>query len=179
MVESALDIVSAEELLRFDLGTVVINRRHYTILTGYEGMERKCFWCGESLTGSKLKRYCYGHMKLYYRHFDWGYAKDWCIERYEHRCANCGMHEDEIPKVGTYYTRSGMEVHHIIPVNGESRQFTAFNLPWNLIALCHDCHLDIHAVLRGEVREKVKAAQDIFVLAIARGQAVMELCRKE
>ena len=51
MVESALDIVSAEELVRFDLGTVLINRRSYTILTGYEGPVRQCFWCGGELAG--------------------------------------------------------------------------------------------------------------------------------
>ncbi len=178
MVESALDIVTAEELVRFDLGTVVINRRTYTVLTGYEGTERKCFWCGESLTGSKLKRYCRGHMKLYYNHFDWGYAKDWCIERYEHRCANCGMAEEDIPQVGTYYFRSGMEVHHIIPVNGESRQFTAYNLPWNLIPFCHKCHLLVQAAMREEVVKKIKAAADPFELAITQGQAVMGICKQ-
>jgi len=172
VTESALDIVTAEELVRFDLGTVLINHTTYTVLTGYEGTGL-CFWCGGELSG-KLKRYCYGHMKEYYRHFDWGYAKQWCIERYDHRCANCGILEDDIPRVGVggYYTRSGMEVHHIIPVNGESRQFTAYNLPWNLMALCHDCHLAIHVAMR--VR---KLPPDIFELALARGQAVMELCR--
>lgn len=171
MVESALDIVTVEELERFDLGMVLVGHTSYTVLTSYEGPERRCFWCGGELKGG-LKRYCYGHMTEYYNHFNWGYAKDWCIERYEHRCANCGMHQHDIPGVG-YYLKSGMEVHHIIPVNGESRYFSAYNLPWNLIALCHECHLDIHAAMRIK-----KPPPDIFDLAFARGQAVMELCRK-
>ncbi len=176
MVESALDIVTAEELVRFDLGTVLINRRSYTVLTGYEGVVRQCFWCGGELAG-RLKRYCRGHMKEYYNHFDWGYAKDWCVERYEHKCANCGIAQGDIPLVGSYEVRSGMEVHHIIPLDGGSRQFTPYNLPWNLIALCHTCHLEVHVAMREEVVKKIKAAADPFELANTRGQAVMETFR--
>ncbi len=167
MVESALEITTAQELERFDLGNVVINRTRYTVLTGYEGTERRCFWCGGSLAGSKLKRYCYGHMTEYYNHFDWGYAKSWCIERYEYKCASCGMHVDDIPEVGSYYKRSGLEVHHIIPLEGESRQFTAYNLPWNLIALCHTCHVAVHAIMTVSAYVPPPTA---FELAMAKGQ---------
>ncbi len=170
MVESALDIVTAEELVRFDLGTVEIDRKTYTIKTGYEGTGMY-IWYGGEIKG-KLRRYCYGHMTLYYQHFDWGYAKAWCVERYDHRCANCGMHEDDIPPVGVgdYSSRSGMEVHHIIPLNGESREFTVYNLPWNLIALCHDCHLEVHAVMRG-ISTGAKLTN--FDRAVNKGQLVL------
>lgn len=171
MVESALEISTAQELERFDLGTVVISNTRYTILTGYEGTDHRCFWCGESLDGSKLKRYCRGHMTLYYNHFDWGYAKSWCFDRYEHKCANCGMEEADIPDLGTaYYPRSGYEAHHIIPVEGESRQFTPYNLPWNLIALCHECHLAVHAVMRGV---SIGVNLTNFDRAVTKGQLVL------
>lgn len=90
MPETALEIISGAELLRFQPNVVEINGQDYQVLTGYEGTGR-CFWCGGELRG-KLKRYCYGHMILYYRYFEWGSARRWCIERSEGRCANCGIY---------------------------------------------------------------------------------------
>ncbi len=170
MVDSALDIVSAEELVRFDLGTVEINHTTYTVLTGYEGTERRCFWCGGELTG-KLKRYCYGHMKLYYQHFEWGSARAWCCERQKGICANCGWTPVDYGDGSDIYYHYSLEVHHIIPLEGAPRYFSAYNLPWNLIGFCHECHL--------EVRDAMKEQPpDIFDLAFAQGQAVMEFCRR-
>lgn len=136
MKESALEITTGQELLRFDLGTVTIARTSYTVLTGFEGAERRCFWCGGPLKG-KQKRYCYGHMTEYYRHFEWSTARDWCCARQQGLCANCGTHHGRF-----------LEVHHIVPLRGESRYFSAFNLPWNLTGFCHQCHLEVHAVMR-------------------------------
>ncbi len=176
MVESALDIVTAEELECFDLGTVLIGRTSYTVLTGHEGTGM-CFWCGGELKG-KLKRYCYGHMKEYYRHFEWSSARSWCCERQKGICANCGWTPEDYDNGSDIYYHYSLEGHHIIPLEGAARDFSAYNLPWNLIGFCHECHLAIHAALRGEVARTVKAASDPFVLAIARGQAVMEICRE-
>lgn len=147
-MDSAIEITSGWELERFDLGTININHTVYTVLTGYEG-QGVCFWCGGELKG-KLKRYCRGHMQEYYRHFEWSSASRWCLERYGYRCACCGRHRDNISDVGRYSLRTGLEVHHIVPLNGSTRYFSAFNLPWNLIALCHDCHLQVHAAMRPE-----------------------------
>ncbi|KKN57900.1 hypothetical protein LCGC14_0557310, partial [marine sediment metagenome] len=36
----------------------------------------------------------------------------------------------------------------IVPLLGERRQFTAYNLPWNLIVLDHWCHVELHAAMR-------------------------------
>ena len=135
MPESALEIQSGAELERFDLGTVKIGHSLYTVLTGYEGTGR-CFWCGGKLRG-KLKRYCYGHMQEYYRHFEWTTARNWCCKRQEGLCANCSVRRDY-----------SLEVHHIVPLKGEARYFSAFNLPWNLIAFCHNCHQEVHAAMR-------------------------------
>ena len=159
MPESALEIESGQELERFDLGTMVINHKRYTVLTGYENTDHKCFWCGEELTG-KLKRYCYGHGRKYYRHFEWSSARSWCIDRQEGCCANCGERGGRI-----------LEVHHIVPLKGELRYFTAFNLPWNLIGLCHECHQEVHAVMR---KANKPIPPDIFEKALTRGQLVLE-----
>ena len=159
----ALDIENGEELLRFDLGTVLIRHTQYTVLTRYEGPERRCFWCGGELKG-KLKRYCYGHMQEYYRHFEWSTARRWCFERQEGQCANCGKGD---------WHKDLLEIHHIVPINGGVRYFTAFNLPWNLIGLCHDCHQEIHATMRPPKLEKVK--QGNYDEMLSRGQLPMKL----
>lgn len=169
----ALNIKSGAELERFDLGTVKLNGTTYTVLTGYEPTGR-CFWCGGELKG-KLQRYCYGHMKEYYRHFEWASASRWALNRAGHRCENCGTIEINIAK--SWYAapyRSNLEVHHIIPLKGERRYFSVFNLPWNLTVLCHDCHMELHAVMSPPKTPWAKS-YDNWALAQSQGQAVMDL----
>jgi len=161
---SALDIENGQELLRFDLGTVRIGRQDYTVLTGYEGTGR-CFWCGGELKG-KLKSYCYGHGKLYYRHFEWGNAKWEALQRSGNRCENCGAAEE----YRGYYMITSLEVHHIVPLNGGPRGFSAYNLPWNLVVLCHECHLEIHAAMIPP-KEKKSTYKEM----LSKGQIPMEL----
>lgn len=170
-MDSALEINTVQELERFDLGTVILNGTTYNVLSGYEGTGR-CFWCGGELKG-KLQRYCYGHMKEYYRHFDWGYASSWALKRVGWRCQNCGVAEI-ISKTEPWHTyeTTNLRVHHIVPLNGESRQFTAYNLPWNLIVLCHDCHMEVHAIMRPP---KNTPTPDTWEEAIKRGQCIMSL----
>ena len=160
---SALDIKNGAELMAFDLGTVQINGTAYQVLTGYEvgnaAGEHICFWCGGELKG-KLKRYCRGHMTEYYGHFDWGYAAAACRNRAEFHCENCAKYIQP-------------EVHHIVPLKGASRQFTAYNLPWNLIGLCHKCHVELHAAMRPP---KLKLPPPLSAdQRVREGQQVMEL----
>lgn len=140
---NALDIQSGQELERFDLGTVKVGGVDYQLLTGYEGNEeRLCYWCGKKLTG-KLKRYCYGCMTEYYNHFNWEYASFEAKKRADYQCENCGVKDP-------WQSSTKLEVHHIVPLKG-GRFFSAYNLPWNLVVLCHKCHLEIHGIMR-EVR---------------------------
>jgi hypothetical protein len=135
MPETALEIESGAELERFQPNQLEINGKIFYVLTGFENTNHKCWWCGCEPKG-KIKKWCRGHRKEYLRHFEWQSARDWCIERQNHICANCS--------VFTY----AIEVHHIVPLKEESRYFTAFNLPWNLIGFWHACHQEIHAVMR-------------------------------
>jgi len=139
----------------------------YRTMTGYEGIGN-CFWCGRVLQRER-QRYCrqglvdrqhglIAHWLEYYRHFNWTFARAWCFERYEKRCANCN--------------RVGSEMHHIIPLEGTDRGWSYFNLPWNLILFCHDCHQEVHAVMREVSRPP---APDIFDVALGRGQQVFEI----
>ena len=132
---TALEITSGQELEQFVPNTVLIDHTTYLILTGYEGTG-KCFWCGGELKG-KLKRYCRGHLKFYYRQFEWASARDWCVKRQEKKCANCGK-----------YCGYKLEVHHILPLKGGMRFFSALNMPWNLVGLCKGCHWEIHRIMR-------------------------------
>ena len=150
--KSALELESGAELEKFDLGYVLINHTKYKVLTGYEGIGR-CFWCGKELEG-KRKRYCRGHMGIYYKHFMWQSASKWALERANYCCQNCG-------------SKVRLEVHHIVPLNGGDRFFSALNLPWNLVTLCHECHVEIH--------KEVKQLKNSWEDARAKGQEVMEL----
>lgn len=144
-MKSALEIKSGQELKQFYPGTILIDNTYYNILTGYENNEHRCFWCGIELKG-KAKRYCRGHMTEYYNHFARGNASFEALKRADHKCENCGKPEC---RLNILSSQINLEVHHIVPLNGAPRQFTAFNLPWNLIVFCNLCHQLIHAIMRG------------------------------
>ncbi len=159
---NALDITTGEELERFDLGEIVIGQTRYTVLTGYESQEHRCWWCGGELR-RKAKHYCYGHMAEYYDNFNWGYASSKARKRANYKCENCGN-----PERDRHYMTT-LRVHHIVPLKGAARFFSAYNLPWNLVVLCHTCHLEIHAAMR----PPPKAPPTNYDLRVASGQMVL------
>lgn len=117
----------------------------FSIITGFEGTGG-CFWCGKELTGRR--RFCKqgsGCWTRYQEHFAWGYAASRCLKRYEYQCVNCG-----IKGIGLYMgdDRMNLRMHHIIPLNGRNREVSVFNIYWNLLCLCHDCHMLLHMVMR-------------------------------
>lgn len=69
---------------------------------------------------------------------------------------------------------TNLQVHHIVPLNGQGRYYSAYNLPWNLIVFCTTCHLLIAAVMRGAaaVRRFDEQRQDVFRLAASAGQGM-------
>jgi hypothetical protein len=126
----------------------------YFIMTGLEG-SGKCWLCGAD-PGGKNRRYCWGHGTRYCELFIWTYASSAALKRDHHRCRNCGG------------TAGGIEVHHIIPLEGRSRFCTHYNLPWNLITLCHYCHMEIHTIMRPDGWTK------LLTKAESRGQLIFE-----
>jgi hypothetical protein len=159
--KNALDIHNGEELQRFDLGEIVIGSTHYTVLTGYENNERRCWWCDAELKGKAL-HYCRGHMKQYYNHFNWGYASFEARRRVDEKCENCGIDK------GSSHN-SLLQVHHIVPLKGAPRFFSAYNLPFNLIVLCKQCHLDVAAAIRPPPRQQIAS----YEAQIAKGQLIL------
>lgn len=166
--KSALEIESGQELDKFDLGTVPGFPR-YSVLTGFEGNDNHlCWWCGSQIEGKRSKHYCNGHWPLYMRHFDWQYASKWALKRADGHCQNCFASGYYIKTLDGYgNSRYSLEVHHIVPLKGGERQFTAYNLPWNLIVLCHDCHWELHRIMNH------KTPMTIWDLAIENKQYVM------
>jgi hypothetical protein len=144
------DIETPEDLSRFIPIITIKNKIGYKVLTGFEDMEKRCFWCGEELKGRCL-RYCPGHREEYWRHFEWQSASSWCLQRYHHKCAVCGTPHHIKVKRGYYTERIPLEIHHIVPLGGTERYISAFNYPSNLIALCHYCHQNAHSVLRAAI----------------------------
>jgi hypothetical protein len=132
------------ELLKWGRTTGKDTFGTYTVITGFEGTGG-CFWCGKELSGRR--RFCgnrSGHWTAYQDYFYWAYAKFECIKRAGNHCESCGAEEG----VWGYYNMSTLEVHHIIPLDGQDRAMSVFNVPWNLVCLCHTCHMELHAVMR-------------------------------
>ena len=166
---------TVEELLHWDVSTDRDTFGTYHIITGFEGTGG-CFWCGKELEGHR--RFC-GHQSgcwtHYQDHFYWNYARFECLKRAGHQCENCGAEEKMEGEVGSwYYVKVNLEAHHIIPLEGEERSYSPYNVPWNLICLCHICHQLIHAVMRELNRP---APLDIFSEAEAKGQGSFELLK--
>lgn len=61
----------------------------------------------------------------------WWAASAVVWRRAERSCEKCGA-------------KGGLEVHHIIPLNGAVRTQNELNLPSNLVLVCHDCHQKAH-----------------------------------
>lgn len=127
------DYFSLADMGRLGLKNGVISR-----MTGLETNSRNCWLCGAELK-LRQQRYCSGHGALYHELFDWNYARACAINRVR-CCENCGSDAD-------------LQVHHITPLEGRERYMSRYNLPWNLMVLCHDCHVEIHAVMNGDQRK--------------------------
>lgn len=166
---------NAADLARWPGATGRDSYGTYHIITEYEGTGR-CFWCGENLLGQR-RRFS-GHRKgcwtEYANHFYWSYARNWCCERQKGVCANCGWHSPFYHGQDVHFYIYALEVHHIIPLNGEQRATSPYNLPWNLIGFCHDCHQLVHAAMRPEPAPP----PDPFELALSRGQMILEGMRE-
>ena len=163
---------NTDELLHWDTFREHDSFGWFTVITGYENTGR-CSWCGKEILGRR--RYCQrgsGCWSRYQEHFAWTYASHWTSRRANHHCENCGKAEIDIPITGGKYNeRSGLEIHHIIPLNGKERTVSVYNIFWNLICLCHDCHMELHSIMRGE--KEILAKPDIFELALKRGQGIL------
>ena len=126
---------TVEELIHWDISTGHDSYGTYQIITGFEGTSG-CFWCGKDLEG-KRRRYC-GHRSgcwtTYQNHFFWNFTRYECFKRDNYRCANCGTEAEDIPL--SYFPREAytaaretqLEAHHIIPLEGRSREMSPFNL---------------------------------------------------
>jgi len=123
------------------------------VCTGYEN-QGICVMCGGELPKSR-RVYCSDKCAEFYKHlFFWQTASHDAFKRAGERCQRCGRGCMDVPLLGegSWAERSGMEVHHIIPLNGEDRTWHRLNMPYNLRVLCHKCHVYEHSK---EYKQKV------------------------
>lgn len=152
--------------------------------TGFED-NGVCWWCGGDLPKRRRRWCCDEHRDLYWDTYNWTYAMRACLKRENYTCQNCHRTQTELDSeiknlqlTHNYYYASmfrykyRLEVHHTIPLDGEDRAWHELNRPDNLITLCHNCHLLVHAAMRDTVKSSVL---DPWELARAVGQGVMEL----
>ena len=128
----------------------------YQLFTGFES-PRHCFWCGKEVDGRR--RYCSEeHNDLYWKHFAWPSAAAWCLKRYDHKCADCGMASDKRPN----WVIIPLVAHHIDPLNGEERVWNIKNRPENVIALCPACHGKRHSSPKTKAKREVQSLQGLL-----------------
>jgi len=120
------------------------------------GLENKgvCVMCGGELP-KRRRIYCSEECAERYVHlFSWGEAQRDALKRAHWRCQICGVSNDGLFKIGvklldwddnSIYILYRLEVHHIIPLSGADRAWHPLNVPWNLLVLCHDCHVYVHS----------------------------------
>ena len=161
---------TVDELIHWDTFREHDRYGWFTVITGYEGTGR-CFWCGDEIEGRR--RFCRGRKGCwtrYQEHFRWGYASVECLKLSGYTCANCGL---ELYPAYWKGTRR-LEIHHIIPLNGEDRTVSVYNIFWNLICLCHDCHMELHSIMRPP-RLDNNRKPDTWNEAVKVGQAIFNL----
>lgn len=122
------------------------------VCTGYEN-QGICSMC-EGQLGERRRAYCSEECAECYAHlFSWGEAQRDALKQAHRRCQVCGISGNGLFKVGvkllgwddnSVYVLYRLEVHHIIPLNGEDRTWHRLNVPSNLLVVCHDCHVLLH-----------------------------------
>lgn len=118
--------------------------------TGYEG-QKVCRWCGGPFQRPRQRTFCSTACRTtYFRLFSWPDASRWALQRAHYRCQYCGMSQEGIWKLrrdGDWRWPSTidsigrrLEVHHVVPMNGQYRAYSILNLPYNLRVACPECH---------------------------------------
>ena len=105
-----------------------------------EYINYKCLYCGKHFVSRRPDRkYCSKECARKYttlkrcEYFEWTMLKEYCLEKYDYKCAECG-YKDEL------------ECHHIKPISiGGSNDIE------NLVILCPKCHLKKHEEIRKEI----------------------------
>lgn len=105
--------------------------------------DRICSYCGGPLPPNRHK-YCSNDCWRTANIEANPHQRHVTIPALDRRCAICGWELTPTgPRGGCMWHRSCAEIHHILPVSEGGE-----NTLDNLIALCHDCHVAIHAVRR-------------------------------
>lgn len=118
-------------------------------------VEKTCPICGKTFNPMKMSRIFLDYNHTHYCSSDckhkgiwatdckkgrpvfWDAIQTHILNRDNHRCRICGSEKN-------------LTVHHMIPVavGGTSED-------WNLITLCHTCHMKVHSSLRGVAVSKI------------------------
>jgi 5-methylcytosine-specific restriction endonuclease McrA len=130
------------------------------ICTGHEN-RGICVMCGGELRGRRTV-YCSGECHdLYLGLFFWPWASDSAMRRCNHKCQRCGVTGRGLGRLqrqagGWVDYRFRLEVHHVIPLNGELRTWHRLNVPANLLVVCHECHVLLHTPSYWRARERLR-----------------------
>lgn len=139
-----------------------------------------CHFCQDPLKTKRQKLFCSKECyELYYANFFWQTASRLAITKAHRKCQRCGVSEKGLWEIAQkekqihhFTPLSYLEVHHIIPLNGDNRTWNILNWGGNLIVLCHDCHVLTHREINPPKENK---SIDSWELARIKGQKIMAL----
>ncbi len=93
-----------------------------------------CWYCGGDLPKRRRRWCCDDHMYQYWENYNWTMAAAACLRETKHTCANCHRaHKDIFDAIlaehgwGSSFVDAQIEIHHIIPMGGEDRQWHVLN----------------------------------------------------
>lgn len=129
------------EELRIAIRKMTRRQEIYRVLK--EELTEKGYWKNKSrgmpFTGYEKSQFGRQPRKDKFNHNFYKTASERALARANRRCEICGSKDNLI-------------VHHMKPINGESRYYSQSNNPDHLRILCRSCHSKIHAhELQGSV----------------------------
>ena len=130
------------------------------IIQPTSGRKGFCWRCEAALPPRRRKWCSEDCAELYWRNHSWSYTREAAIRRDNWRCRICGYGQD--------FIRTGLEVNHIVPLEGIGYGDGCHNHLDNLETLCHGCHV-IVTTRQGRMRKAGSLQPPLILEPIATG----------
>lgn len=103
-------------------------------MTPWTGDAGRCLGCNAELTGRRTRWCSLDCSNDTLANHMWTMARFRSMKRTDHRCEQCGAQP--------------VQVHHVVPCLGAHGEYSCKHHQTNLTPLCHEHHLEAHALLR-------------------------------
>jgi hypothetical protein len=120
-----------------------------------------CPMCGVPLPPGRTRFCSPWCFRTFYDLFFWAEAVKNALKRAHGKCQVCGLSSagleaiEQIRRPEFWQHHRTLQVHHIDPLNCRRRDFSAMNIPSNLLVVCPECH--------GLEHQKLNAAKKAII----------------